>query len=102
MSSFILNKENIRDNNLFLRFLAKQGVIDEYLSEIYHANLLSKGTNRCFYGRKEYPLVNYHQFVDMAFPWEFTGSGAPFWSQLHGSWLVYHESAIRKIKSAKK
>lgn len=85
---FFISTNNLKPKSLFLRFLAKHGIIEEFLNYLVDANKKTFGTKRDFL-IKNYnllPVKDPDLYINNCFPWEKTIRGSGFWSDLQGSW----------------
>ena len=86
---FFLVNIPLKEKNLFLRFLAKTELIEEFMFELISANTRAIGSDRDFIQKHLCPMKFPKNIINDAFPWEFTRKGKYFWSQIHSDWGMF-------------
>ena len=96
---FIKNTiDNRKERALFLRFLLKRGVLEEFMHFLYLANFNAQDTHRSFVGTGMLPISSSFDYVNNAFPWEFAYKEVYDWSGLNEAWHDYYDIIKRHFK----
>ena len=71
---------------LFLRYLAKNDLLEEVMFELIHANHFVTDPSRNFIARGICPVKNKTTIIGDLFPWERTWRREPFWCACCVEW----------------